>query len=75
MKWKRNGVKNLLDDKAVNYTAIELLQKNLRPVLSRMLEDAPEWGTVGLNLIFNAGSIKRIEISFNESRQWDDGKR
>jgi hypothetical protein len=65
----------LLDNRAANDAAMELLQKNLKPVLSRMIQDAPDWGAVGLSLIFNAGSIKRIEISLNESRQWNDGKR
>jgi hypothetical protein len=59
---------------AENKTITENILQNLKPIIEKMTVDAPEWGTVELNIIFNAGIIKRIEISSNKSIQWNNGK-
>jgi hypothetical protein len=59
---------------AENKTGVESILSNLKPTIEKMTMDAPEWGAVNLNIIFNAGIIKRIEISTNKSIQWNNGK-
>jgi hypothetical protein len=54
--------------------AVENIQERLEPVLLKILKEAPDWGTIGLTISFNNGTIKRIETSSNQSILWKDGE-
>jgi hypothetical protein len=49
-------------DNAEKKPGIESILSNLKPAIENLIKDAPDWGTVNLNIIFNAGIIKRLEV-------------
>jgi hypothetical protein len=59
---------------AENKTIVENILRTLKPTIEKMIADAPEWGAVNLNIIYNAGIIKRLEVSSNKSIQWNNGQ-
>jgi hypothetical protein len=53
---------------ANNTRAAELFE-TAKPYLLELLENAPQFGTAGLNLIFHEGSITRVDFSASVQRK------
>jgi hypothetical protein len=50
-----------------NDRTVNDILENLRPTINRMIHDTPDWGSIGLTLIFHGKEIRRVETSLNTS--------
>ena len=58
---------------SINEHDVEKILLLLKPVVEKMTNEAPQWGNIGLTIIFNNGKIKRMEITNLTSIQFTDG--
>ncbi len=62
-------------DARTNSTRAELLLEEIKPELLRILENAPPFGSCGLDVVFHEGDISRIVVRAEISRKPRTGVR